>query len=49
MTRFGNRIQKVSIEEQALVFSSVDTMLFTIPLPCQNLRVEIIKGRGNAA
>jgi len=22
---------------------------FTIPLPCQKLRVEIIKGRGNAA
>ena len=22
---------------------------FTIPLPCQNLRVEIIKGRGNNA
>ena len=41
LSRRDKEITKVSIEEQASLFP------FTIPLPCQKLRVEIIKGRGN--
>ena len=44
-----NLQQAETVHVVASCRSSSSSFPFTIPVPCQNLRVEIIKGRGNAA